>query len=102
LSGQTLDDGEFSLLQKSLNYAVTPRAILIEDILTGVETAVQSLPVEMAEEARQENVRIMKSSSRDKNSDAGELPRRKHTAKVTLSSSSFHQQMHSFIKHIKC
>ena len=65
-SCQMLDDGVSSLLQKGLNYAVTPRTIPIEDILAGVEKAVQSLPVEMAEEARQETVRIIKSSSRPK------------------------------------
>jgi hypothetical protein len=43
---------------------VTPRTIPIEDILAGIEKAVQSLPVEMAEEARQETVRIIKRSSR--------------------------------------
>ena len=54
LSGQTLDDGVPSSLQKGPNYAVTPRTVPIEDILAGVEKAVQSLPVDMAEEARQE------------------------------------------------
>jgi hypothetical protein len=53
-----------SLLQKGVNYAVTPRTIPTEDILAGVEKAAQSLPVEMAVEARQETVRIIKSSSR--------------------------------------
>jgi len=67
LSGRTLDDGVSSLLQKGLNYAVTPCTIPIEDILAGVEKAVQSLPVEMVEEARQETVRIIKSSSRPRN-----------------------------------
>jgi len=43
---------------------VTPRNIPIEDILAGVEKAIQFLPVEMAEEARQETVRIIKNSSR--------------------------------------
>jgi len=47
-----------------VNYAVTPRTTPTEDILAGVEKAVQSLPVEMAEETRQETVRIIKSSSR--------------------------------------
>jgi hypothetical protein len=46
LSGQTLDDGVSSLLQKGLNYAVSPCTIPIE---VEVERAVQSLPVEMAE-----------------------------------------------------
>jgi hypothetical protein len=67
LSGRTLDDRVSSLLQKCLNYAVTPRTIPIEDILAGFEKAVQSLPVEMAEEDRQETVRIIKSSSRPGN-----------------------------------
>jgi hypothetical protein len=55
-----LDDGVSSLLQKGLNYAVTPRNVPIEDILAGVEKAVQSLQVESAEEARQETVRVIK------------------------------------------
>jgi hypothetical protein len=46
---------------------VTPRTIPFEDILVGVEKAVQSLPVETAEEARQEAVRIIKSSARPSN-----------------------------------
>jgi len=61
-----LDDRVSSVLQKGLNYAVTPCTVPIEDILAGVEKVVQSLPVEMAEEARQETVRIIKSSSRPK------------------------------------
>jgi hypothetical protein len=60
LSGQTIDDGVSSLLQKGLNYAVTPCTVPIEDILAGDKKAVQSLPVEMAEKARQETVRIKK------------------------------------------
>jgi hypothetical protein len=57
LSGRTLDDGTYSLIQKGLNCAVTARTTPIEDILAGVEKAVHSLPVEMAEEARQETKR---------------------------------------------
>jgi hypothetical protein len=64
LSDQKLEDGISSLLQKGLNYAVTPRSIPIEDILAGVEKAVQSLPVETAEEARQETLRIIKNFSK--------------------------------------
>jgi len=64
LSDQTLDDAVSSLLQKCLNFAMTPRPTPIEDILTGVEKAILSLPAEKAEEARQETVRILKNSSR--------------------------------------
>jgi hypothetical protein len=42
---------------------VTPRTTPIEDILAGDEKAMQSLPVKMEEEARQETVRIIRRSS---------------------------------------
>jgi hypothetical protein len=64
LTDQKLDNALSSLLQKGLNFAVTPCSSPIEDILAGVEKAVLSLPAEMAEEARQETVRIIKHSSR--------------------------------------
>ena len=64
LSDQKLDDAEHSLLQKGLNFAVMPRSTPIDDILAGVEKAVLPLPVEMADEARQETVRIIKNSTR--------------------------------------
>jgi hypothetical protein len=44
---------------------VTPRVTPVEDILASVERVV-SLPVEMAEEARQETVRILKTSPKPK------------------------------------
>ena len=50
LSGQILDDGLISLLQKGLNYAITPHNVHIEEVITGVERAVHALPVESAEE----------------------------------------------------
>ena len=66
-SDQSPDDAVYSLLQKGLNFVVTPRSTPIEDNLAVVGKAVLSLPVEMAEEARQETVRIIKSAppSRD-------------------------------------
>jgi hypothetical protein len=53
LSGKLLDDAVYSALQKGLNYTVDPAILPKEDILTGVERAVKSLSVEIAEEARQ-------------------------------------------------
>ena len=44
-------------------FAVTPRSTPIKDMLTGMEKAVLSLPDEMAEETRQETVRILKKNS---------------------------------------
>jgi len=60
LSDKKLDEAVSSLLQKGLNFEVKPRSTPIEDILTGMEKAILSLPVEKAEEARQESVRILK------------------------------------------
>ena len=60
----TLGDAVYSLLQKGLNYAVTPCITPIEGVLAGVEKTIQFLPEEKAEEARQETVRIIKSSSK--------------------------------------
>jgi len=54
LRNEILDDTVSSQLQKGLNFAVTPQSTPIEDILTGVEKAMSSLPIEKAEEARQE------------------------------------------------
>jgi hypothetical protein len=114
LSGRMLDDGVSSLLQKSLNYDVTPCTITTEDILAGVEEAVQSLPVEMAEEARQETVRFIKSSSRPrdnltraerealrtlkKNTDLTILPADKGNATVVLNTVDHKQKITSLLE----
>jgi hypothetical protein len=60
LSGQKLDEPVYSLLQKGLNFAVTPCSTPIEDILAGVEKAVLSLPVEMAEKPNKRPSGILK------------------------------------------
>jgi len=64
LSDEKLDDPVYSMLHKGLNFTVTSRSTPIEDMLTGVEKTILSLPVQKAEEARQETVRILKNSSR--------------------------------------
>ena len=103
-----------TLLQKCLNYAVTPRSIPIEDILAGVEKAVQSLLVEMAEEARQETMRIIKSSSRPrdnltrtetaalktlkKNTNLTILPADKGNATVILNTIDYKQKITSLLE----
>jgi hypothetical protein len=64
LNSIPLEDAAYSALSKGLNYAVSPAALLIEDFLTGVERAIRSLPVEVAEQVRQETVRILKVSNK--------------------------------------
>jgi hypothetical protein len=114
LSDQKLDDAVYSLLQKGLNFAVMPCATPIEDILTSVEKAILSLPVELAEEARQETVRIIKSSSlpRDNlrktetaalktlkdNRNLNILPADKGNATVVLNTSNYKQKIASLLE----
>jgi hypothetical protein len=62
LSNQKLDEVIYSLLQKGLNYAVTPRTLPNEDLLTGVEKAVRSLPAEMAEASQETESLNMRSN----------------------------------------
>jgi hypothetical protein len=106
--------GVYSLLQKGLIYAVIPRTIPIEDILAGIEKAVQSLPFEMAEEARQETVRIIKSSSRPRsnittaeskllrtlknNTDLTILPADKSNTTVILNTAEYKQNITSILE----
>ena len=54
LCGKPLDDALYSVLWTGLNYAVAPTVLPIQDILSGVEKAMKTLPADMAEEARQE------------------------------------------------
>jgi hypothetical protein len=61
----------YSALRKGLKYAVIPAVRPIEYILTRVEKALKLLPSEMAEEATQEAVRIIKDSSRPRDNWTG-------------------------------
>ena len=92
LSNQELDEGVYSLLQKGLNYAITPRSPPIEDLLTGVEKAVRILPSEMAGEARQETVRIIKHATIN-------FRRRGNSQKNRLYAKDFVQFSHMVDKH---
>ena len=114
LSSHTLDDALHSLLQKGFNFAVTPRSTPIEDILAGVEKAIQFLPEETAEEAREETVRIIKSSSKPrdnltkaqrealrsikKNTDLTILPKDKGNATVILNTVDYKQKVTSLLE----
>ena len=93
---------------------MTPRTIPIEDTLAGDKKAVQSLPVEMVEDARQETVRIIKSSSRPKynlmkaerealrtlrkNNDLTILPPDKGNGTVILITVAYKEKITSLLK----
>jgi hypothetical protein len=57
----------YSALRKSLNYAVAPRFIPVNDILCGVKKAIRILSENNAEEIRQETIRILRLPSTQNN-----------------------------------
>ena len=113
LSNEILDDTVSSMLQKGLNFAVTPQSTPIENILTSVEKAISSLPIEKAEEARQ-IVRILKNPPRPKYNlkrteraalktiknklNLNILPADKGNATVILNTSDYKQKISSLLQ----
>jgi hypothetical protein len=71
LSSISMEDAAYSALGKGLNNAVSPAVLPIEDFLTGVEEAIVYVPVEAAEEARQDTLRILKALSRPSDNLSG-------------------------------
>jgi hypothetical protein len=71
LSGVPLEEAACSALSKGLNYAVAPGCISAKDYLCGVEKTIGTLPEEIAEEIRQEPVRILKGSFQPKDNLTG-------------------------------
>lgn len=60
LSSKPLDAATNSVLAKGLNFAPTPRAVPIKDIICGVEQAIRDLPPDAAEEIRRETCLALK------------------------------------------
>jgi hypothetical protein len=54
-----MEDRVYSALRKSLNYAVTPAVVPVEDTLYYVEKALRALREESAEEFQQVTIRIL-------------------------------------------
>jgi hypothetical protein len=79
----------FSALRKGLNYTVVPAVRATEYILTRVEKAIKLLPAEMAEEARQEAVRIIKDSSRPRDNWTGAERKALRALQVTTEHTIF-------------
>jgi hypothetical protein len=71
----SLPQEDAAYLALGLNYAVSPTVLRIEDILTGVEKATVSPPVEAAEEVRQETILILKASGRPRDNLSGAVRR---------------------------
>jgi hypothetical protein len=60
LSDYPLDQATLSALAKGFNFAVAPSRVPTEDIITGVESAVFSLPEKEAETLRQQTCEILR------------------------------------------
>ncbi|XP_021934194.1 uncharacterized protein LOC110836852 [Zootermopsis nevadensis] len=114
LSGRPLEDAAYAALGKGLNYSVAPTVLPIEDFLSGVKRAVRSLPVEAAEEVRQETVRILRASKKPKdnlsgaerralralrnNADLTVLPADKGSATVVLSTDDYNRKIRALLE----
>jgi hypothetical protein len=93
---------------------VAPTVLPIEDILTGVEKAIKTLPAQTAEEDRQETVRIIRDSSRPrdnltgserkslralrKNTDLTILPTDKGNATVILNTVEYNRKIGALLE----
>jgi hypothetical protein len=64
-----MEDAVYLALSKGLNYAVAPALLPVEDICR-VEQVIGALPEEAAEEVWQETVRILKCSSKPRDTGA--------------------------------
>ncbi|XP_046395822.1 uncharacterized protein LOC124163079 [Ischnura elegans] len=64
LSKLPLDPAAQSILQKGFNYALTPKKIPVEEIISGVESAIGHLPPSAAEIVRQDACRILRMKSK--------------------------------------
>jgi hypothetical protein len=60
LSDRQLNKEETSVLSKGGNFAISPKMIPVEDIISSIEAAIQTLPETTAEEIRTESSRILK------------------------------------------
>jgi hypothetical protein len=114
ISSKPLDDAVYSALQKGLNYTLAPTLLPIEDMLTGVEKAMKTLPAEKAEDVRQETVRIIRDCSRPKdnltgaerkalralrkNTDPTILPADKGNATVVLNTVEYNRKIGTLLE----
>jgi hypothetical protein len=114
LSDVPLEESAVSALSKGLNYAVAPSRVPVKDIICGVEKAIKTLPIESAEEIRQETVRILKRSHIPKNNLSGAerralrslkdnnaltvLPADKGNAAVVLSTEDYNRKIATLLE----
>ncbi|XP_046382277.1 uncharacterized protein LOC124153222 [Ischnura elegans] len=62
LTDMTLDESTTEVLAKGLNFAITPRDIPRETIITEVESGIRKLPKTVADEVREDVARVLRSA----------------------------------------
>ncbi|XP_035671873.1 uncharacterized protein LOC118412922 [Branchiostoma floridae] len=67
ISGKSLSDSQTKVLQKGLNFAVTPDKLPVEDFVVATESACAGLPLSSAEQLRSEVAGILKTAKPPKN-----------------------------------
>ena len=60
ISGNTLDEAAIKVLEKCLQFVVVPCKIPVEYLICCVEQSVKNLPVNVAEEVKQESTVVLK------------------------------------------
>ena len=114
LSSRPLNDAEVSLLEKGLNFAVTPTTIPATDIVAKVETAIRTLDSEQADtirrtvnsvlqQAEPPNPNITKEMHEALNNLKQDdsimiLPADKGRASVVLDTNTYHDKMKALIE----
>ncbi|KAK5649506.1 hypothetical protein RI129_000535 [Pyrocoelia pectoralis] len=62
LSSKPLSKNALNALAKGKNFAVTPKILPVEDIISNIEAGIRFLPVDTIEEIRYESVRILRNA----------------------------------------
>ena len=51
-----------SILKKGLNFSITPKKILVEEVISNIEVAIKDLDIAKSEEIRQDIAKILRTS----------------------------------------
>ncbi|KAK5642004.1 hypothetical protein RI129_008171 [Pyrocoelia pectoralis] len=62
LSSKPLSENALNALAKGKNFAVTPKILPVEDIISNIEAGIRFLPVDTIEEIRYQSVRILRNA----------------------------------------
>lgn len=84
MSSHPLTKGEESVLSKGFNFAVAPKYIPIEQIISSIESSIKSLPKYKSDMIRSKTVKCLQSSKSPKSN----ISRAENTAIINLKTNS--------------